>query len=211
MRRPRFIAEHARNARGLLGRILAFIMARETWSQNLRVMDALGIDGSDHILDVGCGHGRGLAELAARAGGGRIVGADSSELMVEIATQRNRPLIESGRVDVVPATAESLPFPDGFFDKVVCVYVLYFWNDLDASLREITRVLKPGGRLGLLFRTKADLMAVASFPPEIYRFPALDEVTAALERAGLVLDAASDCTNEPVLVLAKKRCAGSPD
>ena len=50
MRRPRFIAEHARNARGLLGRVIAFIMAHETWGQNLRVMDVLGIDESDHIL-----------------------------------------------------------------------------------------------------------------------------------------------------------------
>ncbi len=207
MRRPRFIAEHARNARGLLGRLIAFIMARETWSHNLRVMDALVIDRDDRILDLGCGHGRSLTELATRARMGRVVGADSSELMVEIAVQRNRALIEAARVDVVLATVESLPFPDDVFDKVLCVHVLYFWNDLDVSLREIARVLKPGGRLGLLFRTKADPAAVASFPPEIYRFPALAEVTAALEQAGLDVHAASDCTNEPVLLLAEKRCA----
>src|SRR6516165_10731488 len=99
MRRPRFIAEHARNARGLLGRVVAFIMARETWNQNLRVMDALRIDRSDHILDLGCGHGRSLAELAARASMGRVVGADPSELMMKIAAQRNRPLIEAARAD----------------------------------------------------------------------------------------------------------------
>lgn len=67
MRRPHFIAEHARNAHGLLGRFIAFIMARETWRQNLRVMDALRIEQADHVLDVGCGHGRSLTELAARA------------------------------------------------------------------------------------------------------------------------------------------------
>src|SRR6516225_7933855 len=106
MRRPRFIAEHARNARGLLGRVVAFIMARETWNQNLRVMDALGIDQSDQILDLGCGHGRGLTELAARASTGRVVGVDPSELMVEIAAQRNRALIEAARADVILATAE---------------------------------------------------------------------------------------------------------
>lgn len=209
MRRPHFIAEHARNARGLLGRLIAFIMARETWSQNLRVMDALGIDKSDRILDVGCGHGRGLTELAGRARRGRVVGADPSELMVEIAAQRNRPLIKAARVDVIIATAESLPLPDDFFDKVLCVHVLYFWKDLDVSLREIARVLKPGGRLALLFRTKTDLAAVASFPPEIYRFPALSEVTTALEQAGLELHARSDCTNEPVLLLAEKRRASN--
>lgn len=204
MRRPHFITEHARNARGCLGRVIAFIMARETWSQNLRVMNALGIDQSDRVLDVGCGHGRSLTELAARASKGHVVDADASELMVKIATQRNRHLIAAARIEVVNATAESMPFPDDSFDKVLCVHVLYFWRDLDRSLRETARVLKPGGRLGLLFRTKADLAAVASFPVEIYRFPALAEVAAALEQADLDLQAASDCTNEPVLLLAKK-------
>ena len=204
MRRPHFIAEHARNARGRLGRVIAFIMARETWSQNLRVMDALGIDQSDRVLDVGCGHGRSLTELAARASKGHVVGVDASELMIKIATQRNRHLIAAARIEVVNATAEFMPFPDDSCDKVLCVHVLYFWRDLDRCLRETARVLKPGGRLGLLFRTKADLAAVASLPAEIYRFRALAEVAAALEQADLDLQAASDCTNEPVLLLARK-------
>jgi ubiquinone/menaquinone biosynthesis C-methylase UbiE len=207
MRRPRFIAEHARNARGTLGRIIAFIMARETWSQNLRVMDALGIDRDDHILDVGCGHGRSLSELASRASMGHVVGADPSALMVEIASQRNRPLIEADRIEVALATVEALPFADATFDKVLCVHVLYFWKDLDVSLREIARVVKPGGRLGLLFRTKSNPAAVASFPAEIYRFPELVEVTAALKQAGLDVHAASDRTNEPVLLIAEKPSA----
>lgn len=204
MRRPHFIAEHARNARGLLGRAIAFIMARETWSQNLRAMDVLGIDQSDRILDIGCGHGRSLTELAARAWSGRVVGVDTSELMVDIAVRRNRTLIKMDRVDVVLGSAESLPFPDDSFDKVLCVHVLYFWKDLHVSQRQIARVLKPGGRLALLFRTKADLAAIASFPPEIYRFPALAEVAAALEGAGLDVHAASDTANEPVLLMAEK-------
>jgi ubiquinone/menaquinone biosynthesis C-methylase UbiE len=205
MRRPNFIAEHARNARGILGRVIAFIMARETWSQNLRAMDALDVDQSDHVLDIGCGHGRSLTELAARAPRGHIVGVDPSELMVEIAAQRNRSLIEAARVDVVLSTVESLPFPDGAFDKAQCVHVLYFWKDIETSLREIARVLKPGGRLGLLFRTNADLKAIASFPPEIYRFPALAEISAALERAGMDAHIAGGGANDPALVLATKR------
>ena len=133
MRRPHFIAEHARNARGFLGRVIAFIMARETWSQNLRGMDALNINRSDQVLDVGCGHGRSLTELAARACEGRVVGVDPSELMVEIARQRSRPFIEADRVNVVLANVETLPFPSDFFDKVLCVHVLYFWKDLARS------------------------------------------------------------------------------
>jgi ubiquinone/menaquinone biosynthesis C-methylase UbiE len=207
MRRPQFIAEHARNARGLLGRVIAFIMARETWRQNVRAMDALGVEQADHVLDIGCGHGRSLTELGARASRGRVVGVDPSELMVAIARQRNRLLIEAGRADVVLSGGESLPFPDGAFDKAQCVHVLYFWKDIETSLREIARVLKPGGRLGLLFRTNADAKAIAAFPPEIYRFPALADVAASLERAGMDVQIAGDRADEPALVLATKRRA----
>ena len=207
MRRPPFIADQARNARGLLGRLIAFIMARETWRENLRVMDKLGIEQGDHVLDIGSGHGRSLMELAARAPRGRIVGVDPSELMIEIAKQRNRPLIEAARVDVILSSVESLPFPDDMFDKAQCVHVLYFWKDIGTSLREIARVLKPGGCLGLLFRTNADMKAIASFPPEIYRFPPLADISAALERAGMDVHVVGDGANEPALVLATKRRA----
>jgi len=172
-------------------------------------MDALSIEPVDHVLDIGCGHGRSLTELAARAPRGHVVGVDPSELMIEIATQRNRTLIDAARVDVVLSTVESLPFPDGVFDKAQCVHVLYFWKDIETSLREIARVLKPGGRLGLLFRTSADLKAIASFPPKIYRFPALVDVSAARERAGMDVHIAGDGANEPALVVATKRGASN--
>ena len=122
--------------------------------------------------------------------------------MVEIASRRNRTLINAARVDVVLASAESLPFPEGAFDKVLCVHVLYFWTDIGACLREIARVLKPGGRFALLFRTKSD-PAAAAFPAEIYRFPALTDVAAALE--GASFDVSPIKATEPVLLLAEKR------
>jgi len=204
MRRPRFIAEQARDARGPIGRLIAFIMARETWAQNIRAIEALGIEVGDHILDVGCGHGRSLATLAARAPNGGVTGVDPSELMAEIAVERNRALVKAGRVDVAVAGVEALPFADGAFDKALCVHVLYFWEDLDVALREIARVLKPGGRLALLFRTDADKAAVKSFPAEVYRFLPLDRVMAALDDAGFD-PVQSDHRLEPVLVIARKR------
>jgi len=207
MRRPQFISEHARNARGILGRLIASIMARETWNENMRAMDALGIAQTDQVIDIGCGHGRSLMEIAARAPRGRSVGIDPSKLMVEIAAKRNRTLIEAGRIDVVLSGVEALPFPDAMFDKALCVHVLYFWKNIDMSLREIVRVLKPGGRLALLFRTNADLKAVASFPAEIYSFPRLADVRTVLERAGMDVHVAGDGTNEPALLLATKRSA----
>lgn len=211
MRRPRFIAEQARNAKGPLGRIIAFIMSRETWGDNQRAIDALAVEQRDHILDVGCGHGRSLATLAALAPMGRVVGTDPSELMAEIAVQRNRKLVQAQRVDVRVATADNLRFPDATFDKAMCVHVVYFWTDLDAALREIARVLKAGGRLALVFRTDVNEAAVKAFPADVYRFRPLAEIVTALGAAGFVADLPNGLAAEqhsgPVLVVAVKRGA----
>lgn len=205
MRRPRFIAEQARNARGPLGRLLAFIMAHETWAQNQRAIEALNVQPADHVLDVGCGPGRALSPLAAKASQGRAVGADPSELMVEIAVERNRNLVRAGRVDVAVAGVEALPFPDASFDKVLCVHVVYFWTDLEPALREIRRVLKPGGRLVLLFRTSGDAASVRSFPPEVYRFRAAWEVEGALRGVGLIGGVDVKGSEPALLVAARPR------
>lgn len=204
MRRPRFIAEQARNARGPLGRLIAFIMARETWAQNRRAIDALEVAPSDHVLDLGCGPGRALAALAARAPRGRVVGADPSELMAEIASDRNKALLRAGRVDVAVAGVEALPFADASFDKVLCVHVLYFWPELTPAFRELRRVLKPGGRFVLLFRTTADAEAIASFPPEVYAFRPLTQVAASLGAVGLEV---IDTDGEGLVLLRGRRPA----
>jgi len=203
MQRPRFIAEQARHAHGPLGWLIAFIMARETWIQNQRAITALAVQDGDHVLDIGCGHGRSLATLAAQTPGGRVVGADPSQLMVEMAASRNRDLIHAGRVDVAVASVESLPFGRAAFDRVLCVHVLYFWPNLHEALSEIARVLKPGGRLSILFRTN-EAPATASFPPEVYRFRSYDEVAAGLGHVGLDVEAAADA-GDCVLVTARKR------
>lgn len=204
MRRPRFIAEQARHAKGLLGRLIALIMARETWGENLRAIEALDIAKSDHIVDIGCGHGRSLATLVARAPKGHVTGVDPSELMAEMAVKRNRELVKARRVEVAISGVDALPFPDDAFDKALCVHVVYFWANLDSAFHEIARVLKPGGRLALVFRSSADETAVRAFPADVYRFPATDEVLVALTTAGLVLDRTDERDGRPVLMIATK-------
>jgi ubiquinone/menaquinone biosynthesis C-methylase UbiE len=204
MRRPRWIAEQARNARGPLGRLIAAIMARETWAQNRRAIEALDVKPDDRILDLGCGPGRALGMLSDLAPHGCVTGVDSSDLMVEIARRRNRARMQTAHVDVIAASVEALPFPSEAFDKVLCVHVAYFWPDLDAAFRELARVLRPSGRLALLFRTEDDPAAQA-FPSEVYRFRSAAAVATAMRHARLAPDiGVASAQGTPCLIVAQR-------
>lgn len=202
MRRPAFIAEQARHAHGPLGRLIAFIMARETWSQNQRAISLLKISNGENVLDIGCGHGRSLPALSELTPDGLVVGVDPSELMVEIAAKRTKRLIQESRADVAHASVENLPFVAGAFDKALCVHVLYFWPELSDAFKEIARVLKPDGLLALLFRT-SDGAATASFPADVYRFRSREEVATILTKVGFGVEALID-VGDCVLLTARR-------
>ena len=87
-------------------------------------------------LDVGCGEGRVGAELQRR--GHRVVGIDSSPTMVELASEQHEAHV---------ADAAALPFPDGSFDLAIAYMSIMNFDDPEAAVGEIARVLVPGGRV----------------------------------------------------------------
>lgn len=187
MRKPHFIAAQARHATGLVGRLIASIMAKETRGDNLWAIETLAPKAGQHILDIGTGHGNALAELAKRTTNGLAAGIDPSAVMVRMASRRNAEAIRAGAINVVAGKVDALPFPDGSFDGALAVHVLYFWPDLVRSFVEIARVLRPGSRLVLLFRTSGD-PRTESFPSSVYKFRSVDEVRTALEEAGFTVE-----------------------
>ena len=104
----------------------------------------------DIILDVGCGGGRTVSKLAAIATQGKVVGIDHSQESVAMATRTNKQWIDDARVEVRQASVSRLPFSDGVFDVATAIETHFWWPDLATDLREILRVLKPGGRLVII-------------------------------------------------------------
>jgi SAM-dependent methyltransferase len=99
------------------------------------------------ILDVGCGGGRTIQKMAAIATKGLLFGVDYAKGSVAASQATNKQLIQSGRVEIRDASVSKLPFPDNKFDLVTAVETQYYWPDLVNDMREILRVLKPGGTL----------------------------------------------------------------
>ncbi len=99
------------------------------------------------ILDVGCGGGRTIEKLAALAPKGMVYGIDYADGSIAASRSKNAQLIQDGRVEITQGSVSQLPFPAGKFDLVTAVETQYYWPDLVDDMREILRVLKPGGTL----------------------------------------------------------------
>jgi demethylmenaquinone methyltransferase/2-methoxy-6-polyprenyl-1,4-benzoquinol methylase len=158
------------------------------------------ISPGDDVLDACCGTGD-LA-LAAEQAGGRVTGLDFSERMLERARRK------SASVRWVRGDVLALPFEDGSFDAVTVGFGIRNVADLEAGLRELARVLRPGGRLGCLeitrprgvlrpfFRLWFDGLvplagrvlpggaAYTYLPASVRRFPGPEDLAELMRRAG---------------------------
>lgn len=99
------------------------------------------------VLDIGCGGGKTVKEIASSVSKGKVYGIDYSDDMVQLSKKVNESLIQQGIVEIMHGTVSSLPFPDNMFDFITAFESYYFWPDLNNDLKEIKRVLKPGGSL----------------------------------------------------------------
>jgi demethylmenaquinone methyltransferase/2-methoxy-6-polyprenyl-1,4-benzoquinol methylase len=101
-----------------------------------------GVKGGERILDVATGTGKLARELAEEAGErGEVVGIDFCRRMLDKAKRRRV------NAELVLATSESLPFPDNTFNCATIGFALRNVADIEKTLRETTRVIKPGGKV----------------------------------------------------------------
>ena len=162
---------------------------RNTAQENRRKLELLDVRAGDVVLDVACGPGNTTRTLVDRVGpDGLAVGVDSAATML---AQAVRETVPGSPVGYVRADALDLPFSDGTFDAISCYGALYLMDDPLGSLREMIRVLAPGGRIAVMTtcaRGPAPVRrvgVVASRRAPLRLFDA-DEITEVLRRAGLV-------------------------
>ena len=177
------LAQQFRQPTGFLGRLAGFL-----FRINLEGIDwtirQLEIQPGDHVLEIGFGPGHGIQQAARLASQGKVAGVDFSGLMLQQASRRNATDIAGGNVELRLGDASGLPYPDNSFNKVFGTNVVYFWTDPVATLQEIRRVMKPGGRLALYVISKEDIAKFKVTQTGVYQLYTGEELAGLLTQAG---------------------------
>lgn len=135
---------------GELGKTIVDSMNESHYDLTTWGLSNVDIKPTDTLLDVGCGGGRTVSRLAEKATKAQVYGIDYSADCVRWATEFNSVAVANGKVEILNASVDNLPFDEGKFDIVFAVETTYFWPDLLKGFKEICRVLKKGGRLVII-------------------------------------------------------------
>ena len=141
------IFRHARKPTGRLGTLFGKSMNNRHSKLHSWGLSHVSIDPESIILDVGCGGGKAVQEMARVSVNGKVYGVDYSEAMVQLSRKVNKNQIADGHVEIRHGSVSSLPFSDSMFNLVTAFETVYFWPSLIDDLREVKRVIKPGGIL----------------------------------------------------------------
>ena len=142
-----------RKPTGWLGRLIVRTMNHSHAQLISWGLRHVSVKRNDAVLDIGCGGGRTIHTIANLADLGIVHGVDYSSTSVAASKALNRVGIESGKVVIQNAAVSRLPLPTDSFDLVTAVETHYYWPDPAGDMREIRRVLKPGGTLLILAET----------------------------------------------------------
>ena len=146
------IRSQFRRPRGFAGWLVGWEMALRSSNRkrNIWAVGLLGVKPTDRVLEIGFGPGIAIRELSRRATHGLVCGVDHSAIMVRQATRRNAAAVRAGRVDLRLGAAEHLPAFAELFDKVLAVNNMGMWREPAERLKEIHRLMRPGGRIAIV-------------------------------------------------------------
>jgi len=119
----------------------------------LPVLEKMGLATTDNVLDVGCGSGWLSRRLSKLLPQGRVVGMDISDEMIRIARRNS---VDHNNVLFIVGEVAEIPWESNFFRHAVSVESAYYWPDPAAGIKEIHRVLRPGGAVWILINYYRD-------------------------------------------------------
>ena len=141
-----YFIEQSIKPKGQIGRVMLKIM--NTVHKRIFIFGIENIDvfADSKLLDLGFGGGMALKLLSEKFNHVKLFGIDFSEEALITGTKNNKKDIESGKITLLQADIEKIPFPDYYFDIITAFQTHYHWQDLNNKVKEIYRVLSENGQ-----------------------------------------------------------------
>ena len=167
---PTLLAKQLRQPSGFFGNLVAKFMEFRTRASYKGIIGKLSPKKGEHILEIGYGPGLGIYHIATSFPDCKISGVDFSELMYQKASKRNKKFIDKGTVHLQYGDVLTLDMGNNKFDKIFCVNVIYFWNDLDQAFKRIFNMLGDKGEF-LIYMDHMDTIEKAKFLADFCKYP----------------------------------------
>lgn len=181
-----YIAKQFSNPVGVGGRMISFVMNRQNHPLYEETIRLLALSDTDSILDIGCGNGYVLNMLASQ-NNSMLTGIDPSESIIQDAVKRCHKSVKIGRTTLLCQNVNQMSFDDDFFSKAYSINTVYFWENLNNTMQEIRRVLKPNGFFINTFYSDETLSRFSHTQFGYKRFT-VEQLTAAGHDAGFAVN-----------------------
>lgn len=178
------IADQFKKPSGLLGRLVSTLMIRGNNHAYKTILPEMKISEEDTLLEIGFGPGSGIKEIFSRFQPKKLYGVDFSPLMIERASRLNKALIQQDKVHLLLGDFMDADLSELTFDKVFCLNVVYFWEELVAPFSKIHNILKPGGKFHFYMASKEDLDRLKFTDDDVFNKHSIEKVEDCLKNAG---------------------------
>jgi ubiquinone/menaquinone biosynthesis C-methylase UbiE len=169
---------------GFAGKIISNIMIKGNKHEYITLINDFNIQPNDKLLEIGYGPGIGIELISKKFQSCNIYGIDFSELMFNRASDRNKQFIEKNRVHLQFGDFLDTEINESNFNKIFCLNVVYFWDDLQKPFKKINSLLKDVGIFYFFMAKKEQLSKIKFAKDEIFNKYSIEQVTDDLKSAG---------------------------
>ncbi len=178
-----FLQQQFRQPKGFLGKIISVAMRK----MNNKIYDDLlrkmNIKDDDTIFEIGYGHGVGISKILAK-NRCKVSGIDFSKTMHTLALKRNKLHIENGDANLVYGDFLDFELDPNSYDKIFCLNVVYFWNELEPPFAKIRNGLRDHGVFSFYMDHPSQLIQQGLSKEGIFNMYKIEEVLRHLQLAG---------------------------
>jgi len=179
----KFIGNQFKKPTGFWGKIISFMMKKGNRYAYEKIIKCLEIKQNEKILEIGYGHGIGIDKISSDFDC-FITGIDFSELMYTEAQKRNKKHIGNRKVELYFGDFLNSQLELKNYDKVFCINVVYFWDNLENPFLKIKTGLKEGGTFCMYMAHRDDLKKLKFTIDEIFNKYTIEQVVSTLESLG---------------------------